>query len=50
MLQHTEQQFQNNSASVIHNLSSKFAVFNYSYPATVCPQIGKQTWKKIHKM
>ena len=50
LLQHTERQFQNNSASVIHNSSSKFVVFSYSYPATVCPQISKRTRKKTHKM
>lgn len=31
----------NSTASVSHNLSSTFSVFNYSYPATAYPQRGQ---------
>jgi hypothetical protein len=40
----------NSLASVSHNLSSKFSVFNYSYPTTACPQRGKQTYKTSRRI
>lgn len=49
-MQHTEQHFQNNSASVIHNLSPKFVVFNYSFIWQQCvPREAKELKRNLTK-